>query len=125
MIPRAEGSPVVLVQVRPGSSSQRPRLVSAFLPLWIFLVRAIIVPGANEPIFANPPAWFGVPFGFSLLAIAFAAMAIGIVLMAKTTSMRSAVLTFAFVTVPSTALVVLTPAIILLIIAVSPQTGAM
>jgi hypothetical protein len=89
----------------------------------IFLVRAIVVPGANEPIFANPPAWFGVPFGFTLLAIAFAVMTVGIVLMAKTTSMRSAVITFAFVTMPSTALVVLTPAIILLIIAVSPQTG--
>jgi hypothetical protein len=91
--------------------------------LWIFVVRAIAVPGADEPIFANPPAWFGVPFGFSLLAIAFAVMAVGIVLMAKTTSMRAAIYTFAFVTAPATALVVLAPAIILLIIAVSPQTG--
>jgi hypothetical protein len=120
----AEGSPVALVQVRPGSPTQTRRVLLSLLPLWTFLIRSIIVPGANEPLFANPPAWFGVPFGFSLLAIAFAVMAVGTVLMAKTTSMRSAIYTFAFVTAPATALVILAPVIILLIIAVSPQTGA-
>ena len=120
----AEGSPVVLVQVRPRSPTRPRRVLLSLLPLWVLLARSIVAPGANEPLLANPPAWFGVPFGFSLLAIAFAAMAVGTVLMAKTTSMRSAIYTFAFVTAPATALVVLAPVIILLIIAVSPQTGA-
>jgi hypothetical protein len=119
----AEGSPVVLVQVRPRSSTQRPRLVLSFLPLWIFLIRSIFVPDANEPLFANPPAMFGMPLAFPLLALAFGLMAIGVVIMARTTSMRSAVFTFVFITVPSTALVVLAPAIILLVIALSPHTG--
>jgi hypothetical protein len=119
----AEGSPVVLVQVRPGSSTQTRRVLLALLPLWVLLVRSIVAPGANEPLFANPPAWYGLPFGLTVVAIALALMIIGVVLMARSTSMRSAIYTFAFVTAPATALVVLAPAIILLIIAVSPQTG--
>jgi hypothetical protein len=119
----AEGSPVVLVQVRPRSPTQTRRALLALLPLWVLLVRSIVAPGANEPLFANPPAWYGFPFGVTMLAIALALMAIGVVVMARTTSMRSAIYVFAFITAPATALVVLAPAIILLIIAVSPQTG--
>jgi hypothetical protein len=119
----AGSSPVVLVQVRPRSPTQTRRVLLALLPLWVLLVRSIVAPGANEPLFANPPAWYGLPFGLTVVAIALALMIIGVVLMARRTSMRSAIYTFAFVTAPATALVVLAPAIILLIIAVSPQTG--
>jgi hypothetical protein len=119
----AEGSPVVLVQVRPGSSTQTRRVLLALLPLWVLLVRSIFAPGANEPLFANPPAVLGLPAGLVLLAFSFVLMAVGVVVMARTTSMRSAIYTFAFVIAPATGLVLLAPAIILLIIAVSPQTG--
>jgi hypothetical protein len=95
----------------------------ALLPLWVLLVRSIVAPGANEPLFANPPAWYGLPFGLTVVAIALALMIIGVVLMARRTSMRSAIYTFTFVTAPATALVVLAPAIIILIIALSPHTG--
>jgi hypothetical protein len=120
----AEGSPVVLVQVRPRSTTQTPRLLLALLPLWIFLGRAVAIPRAAEPIFANPPAMFGLPFGLVLLAFSFALMAVGAAVVAGTRSRRSAIYAFAFAIVPSTALVVLAPAIILGIVAVSPQTGA-
>jgi hypothetical protein len=119
----AEGSPVVLVQVRPGSSTQTRRVLLALLPLWVLLVRSIFAPGANEPLFANPPAVLGLPAGLVLLAFSFVLMAVGVVVMARTTSMRSAIYTLVFLTAPATALVVLAPAIILLIIAVSPHTG--
>jgi hypothetical protein len=122
-VAQVEGSPVVLVQVRPRSPTQTRRVLLALLPLWVLLVRSIVAPGANEPVFANPPAWYGLPFGLTVVAIALALMIIGVVLMARRTSMRSAIYTFAFVTAPATALVVLAPAIILLIIVVSPQTG--
>ena len=119
----ANGSPVVLVEVRPRSVTQTRRVLLALLPLWVLLVRSIVVPDANEPLFANPPAWYGFPFGLMLVAIALALMSIGVVLMARTTSMRSAIYTFAFMTAPATALVVLAPAITFLIISISPQTG--
>jgi hypothetical protein len=121
----AEGSPVVLVQVRPRSPTPIPRLLLALLPVWVFLVRAVVAPDASEPIFANPPAMLGLPAGLVLLAFSFVVMAVGVVVMARTTSIRSAIFTFAFLTAPATALAALAPAIILLIIAVSPQTGAM
>jgi hypothetical protein len=120
----ADGSPVVLVQVRPRSTTPRSRLVLAFLPLWIFLVRSIVAPGVNEPLFANPPAMLGLPAGLVLLAFSFVLMAVGLVVMAKATSMRSTIFAFAFLTAPATALAALAPAIILLIISLSPQTGA-
>jgi hypothetical protein len=82
-------------------------------------------PGANEPLFANPPAMFGLPLGFPLLALAFSVMAIGVAVMARTTSLRSAIYTLAFLTAPATALAALAPAIILRIVSVSPQTGSM
>jgi hypothetical protein len=119
----AEGSPVVLVQVRPGSSTQTRRVLLALLPLWVLLVRSIFAPGANEPLFANPPAVLGLPAGLVLLAFSFVLMAFGVVVMAKTMSRKSAIYAVAFLTAPSTALLVLAPTIILLIIAVSPQTG--
>jgi hypothetical protein len=119
----ADGSPVVLIQVRPRSSTQTPRILLALLPLWVFLGRAVAVPRAAEPIFANPPAMLGLPFGFMLLAFSFALMAVGAVVMARTTSRKSAIYTFAFLTAPSTALVILAPAIMLGIIVVSPHTG--
>jgi hypothetical protein len=120
----AEGSPVVLVQVRPRSPARIPRLLLALLPVWIFLARAVVVPDASEPIFANPPAMLGLPAGLVVLAFSLVLMAVGVVVLAKTTSRKSAIYAVAFLTAPSTALVVLAPPIILLIIAVSPHTGA-
>jgi hypothetical protein len=121
----AEGSPVALVQVRPRSPIRTRRVLLSLLPLWVVLVRSIVAPGANEPLFANPPAMFGLPLGFPLLALAFSVMAIGVVVTARATSMRSTIFTFAFLTAPAIALAALAPAIILLIISVSPQTGSM
>ena len=120
----AEGSPVVLAQVLPRSPTPISRLLLALLPVWIFLARTVVIPDANEPIFANPPSMLGLPFGIVLSAFAFGLMAVGVLVMARTTSRRSAVYVVAFLTAPSTALVTLAPAIMLGIIALTPQTGA-
>jgi hypothetical protein len=119
----ADGSPVVLVQVRPRSPTPVPRLFLALLPVWVFLAEAVLFPNAIEPIFANPPAVLGVPAGFALLAFSLVLMAVGVVVMARTTSTRSAIYVVALLTAPSTALLLLAPAIILLIVNLSPQTG--
>jgi hypothetical protein len=119
-----EGSPVALVQARPRSPIRTRRVLLSLLPLWVVLVRSIVAPGANEPLFANPPAMFGLPLGFPLLALAFSVMAIGFMVTARATSMRSTIFTFAFLTAPATAFAALGPAIILLIISVGPQAGS-
>jgi hypothetical protein len=119
----ADGSPVVLTQVWPRSPAPVPRLLLALLPVWVFLAQAVVFPNAIEPIFANPPAVYGLPAGLVLLAFSFVVMAVGVVVMARTTSTRSAIFTIAFLTAPATALAALAPAILLLIVSVSPQTG--
>jgi hypothetical protein len=121
----AEGSPVVLAMDGPRSATRTRRVLLSLLPLWVVLVRSIVAPGANEPLFANPPAMFGLPLGFPLLALALSVMAMGVAVTARATSMRSTIFTFAFLTAPATALATMAPAIILLIISVSPQTGSM
>jgi hypothetical protein len=121
----AEGSPVVLVQVRRRSPTPVPRLLLALLPVWVFLAQAVAFPNAIEPIFANPPAVYGLPAGFALLAFSFVLMALGVIVMTRTTSRKSAICAVAFLTAPSTAILVLAPTIILLIVNLTPQTGAM
>jgi hypothetical protein len=119
-----EGSPVALVQARPRSPIRTRRVLLSLLPLWVVLVRSIVAPGANEPLFANPPAMFGLPLGFPLLALALSVMAMGVAVTARATSMSSTIFTFAFLTAPATAFAALGPAIILLIISVGPQAGS-
>jgi hypothetical protein len=119
-----DGSSVVLVkEARPASLSV-PRLLAALLPLWVFVIEATAVPNAFEPIFANPPAMLGLPLGLLLLALGLMVMAVGAAIMSRTTSTRSAIYAFLFLTAPSTALIILAPALILFIISLTPQTGA-
>jgi hypothetical protein len=119
----ADGSPVVLSHVQPRSPTPVPRFLIALLPVWVFLAEAVAAPNTIEPIFANPPAVYGLPAGLVLLAFSFAFMAVGVVVITKTTSRRSAICAIAFLTAPSTALLILAPTIILLILNVTPQTG--
>lgn len=116
------GSPVILVQERRPPSAKTRRVVFALLPLWVLTISVIAVPNAYEPVFANPPALLGLPLGFLLVAISLAVMVVGAVVMARTTSLRSAIYVLVFITAPSTALIVLAPAIILAIIRLSPHT---
>jgi hypothetical protein len=118
----ADGSSAVLV--KEGRPTSVPRLLAALLPLWVLVIEASAVPDAFEPILANPPAMFGLPFGLFLLALGLMVMTVGATIMARTSSTRSAVYAFVFLTAPSTALIVVAPTIILFIIRVGPQTGA-
>jgi hypothetical protein len=120
----ADGSPVFLVQVRPRSPTSTPRLLIALMPVWVFIAQAVVAPNAIEPMYANPPAVYGLPAGLVLLAFSFVLMALGVIVMTRTTSRKSAICAVAFLTAPSTAIAVLAPTIILLIVNLSPQTGA-
>ena len=120
----SDGSTAVVAREGRPSSASIPRIVAALLPLWVLVVEAGAIPASYEPTFANPPAILGLPLGLCLIAFGLIVMAVGAAIMARTISTKSAVYTFVFLIAPSTALIILSPAIILFIISLSPQTGA-
>jgi hypothetical protein len=94
----------------------------ALLPLWCVLVLAFL--GDNfDPVTRNPPEMLGLPAGVILMAGAAALTALGFVAIRTSTSRARSVLAFIFLTVPATIFAVGGPAIILIVINLSPQTA--
>jgi hypothetical protein len=91
------------------------RTVIGLLPLWILLTWAIVSPRSLDSLAANPPAIAGLPAGLLFIGIALTVMGIGFVAIRKASSMRAILLAFVGLTIPSTAVVAMSPAIILLI----------
>jgi hypothetical protein len=91
------------------------RILAGLLPLWILVFEAIAFPGFMDPAFANPPAIAGLPAGVILVAAALAVMAIGVEVLRRSSSTRSALVAFLGLTVPAAAVVVATPALILIV----------
>jgi hypothetical protein len=89
------------------------RILLGLLPLWILLIRAIAFPGSMDPVTANPPEVAGLPGGVVLIAVALAVMAIGIEVLRRPSSNGVALLAFLGLTLPSAALIVAAPALIL------------
>jgi hypothetical protein len=91
------------------------RVLLGLLPLWILLVQAIAFPGWMDPVFANPPAMAGLPAGVVLVAAVLALMATGVEVLRRTSSNGVALLAFLGLTLPSAALIVAAPALMLYI----------
>ncbi|HEV8697720.1 MAG TPA: hypothetical protein VGQ89_08510 [Candidatus Limnocylindrales bacterium] len=91
------------------------RVLLGLLPLWILLIRLIAFPESMDPVTANPPAVAGLPAGVILVGVALAVMAIGIEVVRRASSNRSALLAFVGLTLPSAAVVVVAPALILIV----------
>jgi hypothetical protein len=91
------------------------RVLLGLLPLWILLFEVIAFPGSIDPTGANPPAMAGLPLGILLVGVALAVMAIGVVALRRASSALSALLAFAFFTMPSAAVVAVAPALILML----------
>jgi hypothetical protein len=89
------------------------RVLVGLLPLWILVIQAIAFPGSIDPVMANPPALAGLPAGVILVAGALAVMAIGIEVLRRSPSNGVALLAFFGLTLPSAALIVAAPALIL------------
>ncbi len=96
-------------------TTQAPRMVLAFLPLWILLFQLFAVRGFMDPVFASPPGIAGLPAGIGLLAIALLLMGLGVGVLRHTSSRMAAILAFAFLTLPAAAIVILAPAAILIV----------
>jgi hypothetical protein len=89
------------------------RVLLGLLPLWILLIRLIASPGSMDPVTSNPPEVVGLPAGVVLVAGALAVMAIGIEVLRRASSNGVALLAFLGLTLPSAALIVAAPALIL------------
>jgi hypothetical protein len=76
--------------------------------------------GYYDPILRMPPGLFGFPLGIVVLIAAVGLTALGVRGIWYSNSRARSVLAFAFLTVPATALVVLTPAMILIVINLTP-----
>jgi len=91
------------------------RVLLGLLPLWILVIRLVAFPGSMDPVTANPPAMAGLPLGVVLVGVALAVMAIGVVALRRASSNRSALLAFVGLTLPSAAVVVVAPALLLIV----------
>jgi hypothetical protein len=98
---------------------QRLRVLLGLLPLWIILVLVVAAPGFMDPIFSKPPEAFGLPGGVVFLGCALAVMAVGVVVLWRTTSRAAAILALACLTLPAVVLSVLAPAIVLILMNLS------
>jgi hypothetical protein len=92
--------------------SRIPRVALGLLPLWLFLAHRTAVPAAKDPFFFKPPEVLGLPMGVIALALAFGLMVAGLAVLLRARSRRVAIIGFVLTTVPATALVVLTPSVI-------------
>jgi hypothetical protein len=91
------------------------RVLLSLLPLWILLILFIAFPGFMDPVGANPPEMAGLPLGIALVGVALAVMVVGVVALRRASSNRSAMLAFVSLTLPSAAVVLVAPALILIV----------
>jgi hypothetical protein len=91
------------------------RVLLSLLPLWILLILLIAFPGFMDPVGANPPEMAGLPLGIALVGVALAVMVVGVVALRRASSNRSAMLAFVSLTLPSAAVVLVAPALILIV----------
>lgn len=99
------------------ASRRRHRLRRAavgLLPLWLIAFASIASPGFTSPLFEKPPEFIGLPAGMVWLGMAFAVMAVGVAVLWQTTSNGAAFLVLLFLTLPTTAVSILLPAIVLI-----------
>ena len=104
------------------TGQSRRSIFLALLPLWCVLLLSFL--GDNfDPVTRNPPEMLGLPLGVILMAGAPVLAALGFLAIRTSTSRARSVLAFTFLTVPATILAIGVPAIILIVINLSPQTG--
>jgi hypothetical protein len=89
-------------------------LLLGLLPLWILVYEVVAAPRAIEAVGANPPAVAGLPVGLLLVGAALAIMAVGVVVIHRTSSPWSKLAAFVCLTVPAAVVMVAAPVLTLL-----------
>ena len=93
------------------------------LPLGVLLFLAVLTPNFIDGAFLNPPAMLGLPFGVAVIAGGILWSALGAVVMANTSSIGLRTLALIVFTIPSTVIVLLSPAVVLILLNLSPGAG--
>jgi hypothetical protein len=116
----------VAKQVDPGSvalvvSPERsvPRRLGyaiASLPFFVIIFAATFAPGYFEPVFENPPEIVGLPAGIVALFLAATWASIAFLAIRETRSGMGIALALLAFTIPSTIVIILTPAVILVVL---------
>jgi hypothetical protein len=107
------------VRLRPSAS---PWAAIGLLPLWTLPVLAVLAPDYLHAAILNPPAMLGLPFGVVAIGGGILWAALGVVVMANTTSIGLRILALILFTIPSTVIVLFCPAFVLILINLTPQT---
>lgn len=94
----------------------RGRLVAGLTPLVVFIVLSIIAPGFLDPIYDPSVAILGLPAGTLVIAAAMAWMGLGLLALRAWDSPGGTVAALLLFTLPATALVVLGPAVVLVLV---------
>jgi len=98
---------------------QKGLVFGALLPLWTGLVLALLAPQFYEAMFLNPPGFLGLPAGLALLLGGAILTALGFVAIADSRRPARSALAFALLTLPATAIILLWPAVILIVLNLS------
>jgi hypothetical protein len=89
-----------------------PRVALGLLPLWLLVYLHFTVPPWFDLLSSNPPAVAGMPAGLLLVAAALVVMGIGVVVLARTSSARSLIVTLLGLTVPAAVVVAIAAVIV-------------
>lgn len=100
-----------------GSHTRRgPRLVVGLLPVWVLVFFSLAVPGYMDPMYANPPSIAGLPAGVVLIAAALLLTIVGVEITRRVESELAVASVWLLVTMPATALILLGPGAILMVL---------
>ena len=99
-----------------GHAKRGPRMVVGLLPVWVLIVFSFAVPGFMDPMYANPPAIAGLPAGVVLIAAAMFLTIVGVEITRRVESDLAVAFVWLLVTMPATALILLGPAAILMVL---------
>ena len=99
-----------------GSTKRGPRSVIGLLPLWVLIFFSFAAPGFMDPMYANPPAIAGLPAGVVLIAAALLLTIVGVEITRRVESELAVASVWLLVTMPATALILLGPGAILMVL---------
>ena len=90
--------------------------LASLTPLWVQIVASLLFQTYFKPMVTGPPEILGIPLGVVIAAIAMVWMLIGTVLVWDQRSPFVAVLALMVFTIPSTLVIVMTPAVVLILL---------
>jgi hypothetical protein len=99
-----------------GRAKPGPRLVVGLLPVWVLVLFSFAVPGYMDPMYANPPSIAGLPAGVVLIAAAIFLTIVGVEITRRVESDLAVAFVWLLVTIPATALILIGPAAILMVL---------